>query len=60
MPYANNEGVRIRYEVEARMRVPKMVKNGLNSVLPISPVFGKDKTPKKSRTDTKPKAAPRP
>jgi hypothetical protein len=28
------------------MRVPKMVKNGLNSVLPISPVFGKDKTPK--------------
>jgi hypothetical protein len=41
---------------EARMRVPKMVKNGLNSVLPISPVFGKDKTPKKSRADTKPKA----
>jgi hypothetical protein len=38
------------------MRVPKMIKNGLYSVLPISPVFGKDKTPKKSRTDTKPKA----
>jgi hypothetical protein len=41
------------------MRVPKMVKNGLNSVLPISPVFGKDKIPKKSRTDTKPKAVPK-
>jgi hypothetical protein len=44
--------------IAARMGVPKMVKNGLNSVLPISPVFGKDKTPKKSRTDTKPKAVP--
>jgi hypothetical protein len=30
----------------ARMRVPKMVKNGFNSVLPVSPVFGKDKIPK--------------
>jgi hypothetical protein len=34
----------------------KWSKNGLNSVLPISPVFGKDKTPKKSRTDAKPEA----
>ncbi len=41
------------------MRVPKMVKNGFNSVLPVSPVFEEDKTPKKSRIDAKPKAVPR-
>jgi len=28
------------------MRVPKMVKNGFNSVLPVSPVFEEDKIPK--------------
>jgi hypothetical protein len=27
----------------ARMRVPKMVKNGFNSGLPVSPVFEEDK-----------------
>jgi hypothetical protein len=43
----------------ARMRVPKMVKNGFNSGLPVSPVFEQDKIPKKSRTDTEPKAVPR-
>ena len=30
----------------ARMRVPKMVKNGFNSGLPVSPVFEEDKIPK--------------
>jgi len=45
--------------VLARMRVPKMVKNGFNSGLPVSPVFEETKSPKKSRTDTKPKAVPR-
>jgi len=29
----------------ARMRVPKMVKNGFNSVLPVYPVFEEDKIP---------------
>jgi len=29
----------------ARMRVPKMVKNGFNSGLPVSPVFEEDKIP---------------
>jgi hypothetical protein len=28
------------------MRVPKMVKNGFNSGLPVSPVLEKDKIPK--------------
>jgi hypothetical protein len=28
------------------MRVPKMVKNGFNSGLPVSPVFEEDKIPK--------------
>jgi hypothetical protein len=28
------------------MRVPKMVKNGFNSVLPVYPVFEEDKIPK--------------
>jgi hypothetical protein len=28
------------------MRVPKMVKNGFNSVLPVSTVFEEDKIPK--------------
>jgi hypothetical protein len=28
------------------MRVPKMVKNGFNSGLPVSPVLKKDKIPK--------------
>jgi hypothetical protein len=28
------------------MRVPKMAKNGFNSVLPVSPVFEEDKIPK--------------
>jgi hypothetical protein len=30
----------------ARMRVPKMVKNGFNSGLPVSPVFEEDKIPR--------------
>ncbi|MGA2309738.1 MAG: hypothetical protein ABSG57_09350 [Candidatus Bathyarchaeia archaeon] len=41
------------------MRVPKMVKNGFNSSLPVSPVLEKDKIPEKSIADTKPKAVPR-
>jgi hypothetical protein len=32
--------------VLARMRVPKLVKNGFNSVLPVSPVFEETKIPK--------------
>jgi hypothetical protein len=32
--------------VNARMRVHKMVKNGFNSGLPVSPVLKKDKIPK--------------
>jgi len=43
----------------ARMCVPKMVKNGFNSGLPVSPVFEETKYTKKSGTDTKPKAVPR-
>jgi hypothetical protein len=39
----------------ARMRVPKMVKNGHNSVLHISASAQEDSCSKKSRTDTKPK-----
>jgi hypothetical protein len=31
------------------MRVPKMVKNGFNSGLPVSPVFEEDKIPKEIR-----------
>jgi hypothetical protein len=46
-------------DILARMRVPKLVKNGFNSVLPVYPVFEEDKYPKKSRTDTEPKAVPR-
>jgi hypothetical protein len=37
------------------MRVPKMVKNGHNSVLHISASAQEDSGSKKSRTDTKPK-----
>jgi len=37
------------------MRVPKMVKNGHNSVLHISASAQEDSCSKKSRTDTKPK-----
>jgi hypothetical protein len=37
------------------MRVPKMVKNGHNSVLHISSGAQEDSCSKKSRTDTKPK-----
>jgi hypothetical protein len=40
---------------QARMRVPKMVKNGHNSVLHISASAQEDSYSKKSRTDTKPK-----
>ncbi len=40
------------------MFVPKMVKKGFNSGLPVSPVFEETKSPKKSRIDTKPKAIP--
>jgi len=36
------------------MPVPKMVKNGLNSVLDVSAVFEQDRYPRKSRTDMKP------
>jgi hypothetical protein len=43
----------------ARMRVPKMVKNGFNSVCPFLLCSRKTKSPKKSRTDMKPKAVPR-
>jgi hypothetical protein len=41
---------------EARMRVPKMVKNGHNSVLHIPASAQEDSCSKKTRTDTKPKA----
>jgi hypothetical protein len=43
----------------ARMCVPKMVKNGFNSGLPVSPVFEEDKIPKEIRNGTKSKAVPR-
>jgi hypothetical protein len=36
------------------MLVPKMVKNGLNSVLDVSAVFEQDRYPRKPRTDMKP------
>ena len=41
--------------VLARMAVPKMVKNGFNSVLHVSAVFRVDRYSQKSRTDMKPK-----
>jgi hypothetical protein len=40
---------------KARMCVPKMVKNGHNSVLHFSASAQEDSYSKKSRTDTKPK-----
>jgi hypothetical protein len=33
----------------ARMCVPKMVKNGFGSVLPVSPVFEEDKIPREMK-----------
>lgn len=41
----------------ARMRVPKMAKNGQNSRLHVSAGFDKDRCPKKSRTDMNSKTA---
>jgi hypothetical protein len=41
---------------QARMRVPKMVKNGFDSVLHVSASAQEDSCSKKSRTGTKPKA----
>jgi hypothetical protein len=43
------------YLTVARMRVPKMVKNGFNSVLHASASAQEDSYSKISRTDTKPK-----
>ena len=47
--WGDRTGVENRIHVEklsiARMRVPKMVKNGFNSGLPVSPVFEEDKIP---------------
>jgi hypothetical protein len=36
----------LSWRLVARMRVPKMVKNGFNSGLPVSPVFEENKIPK--------------
>jgi hypothetical protein len=44
-------------QIEARMRVPKMAKNGQNSRLHVSAGFDKDRCPKKSRTDMNSKTA---
>jgi hypothetical protein len=43
----------------ARMRVPKMAKNGQNSRLHVSAGFDRDRYPKKSRTDMNSKTAPK-
>jgi hypothetical protein len=43
--------------IQARMRVPKMAKNGQNSHLHVSAGFDKDTCPKNSRTDMNSKTA---
>jgi hypothetical protein len=44
---------RKRRTTSARMRVPKMVKNGFNSGLPVSPVFEEDKNPQRNQELTR-------
>jgi hypothetical protein len=41
------------------MRVPKMVKNGFNSGLPVSPVFEEDKIPKEIKNRHEAQSRPR-
>jgi hypothetical protein len=48
----------LRKEI-ARMRVPKMVKNGFNSGLPVSPVFEEDKIPKEIKNRHEAQSVPR-
>lgn len=50
----------IGLEIVARMRVPKMAKNGHNSFLHVSASAQEDSCSKESRTDIKPKAVRRP
>jgi len=42
----------------ARMAVPKMVKNGFNSGLPVSPVFEEDKIPKEIKNNHEAQSRP--